>query len=92
MAFEAARFGMVRAGCMASLAGVNSGQQQVTGIGAAQCFFVTTHTSKASMGLVVEFCVRHPAGGDIGFGNVRRHVFAGRGGLMYLRQFAISIE
>ena len=92
VAFEAARFGVVRAGCMAGLAGFNSGHQQVTGIGAAQRFFVATHTSKPSVGLVIEFCVRQPAGGDASFGDVRQHLFACRRGLLYLRQFAIAIE
>src|ERR1700730_3045326 len=77
---------------MASFAGFNSGQQQVAGIEAAQCFFVATHASKASMGLVVELCVWHPAGDDASFGNMRQLVFACRRGLLYMRQFAISIE
>ncbi len=92
MTFEAARFGMVRAGCMAGLAGFNSGQQQVTRIGATQRVFVAAHAGKAAVGLVVEFCVRHPAGGHAGFGNVWQNVFGWRRGLMHLRQFAISIE
>ena len=92
VAFEAARFGVVRAGCMAGLAGFDSGHQQVTGIGAAQRFFVATHASKASVGLVVELCMGHPAGSDADFGNVRQHVFVWRRGLLYVRQFAISIE
>lgn len=57
-----------------------------------QRFFVATYAGKASVGFVVEFCVRHPAGGDPGFGNVWQNVFAWHRGLMYLRQFAISIE
>ena len=92
VAFEAARFGMVGAGRMASLAGFNSWQQQVSGIRAAQYFFVAAYAGKASVSLVVEFCVRHPAGGYGGFGDKWQDVFAYGGGLMRLRQFGISIE
>ena len=92
VAFEAARFGMVGAGRMTGLACFNSWQQQVSGIRAAQGFFVTTYAGKASVGFVVEFCVRHPAGGDAGFGDMWRNVFAYGGGLMYVRQFVVSIE
>jgi hypothetical protein len=77
---------------MASLAGFNSWQQQVSGVGAAQYFFVAAYAGKASVSLVVEFCVRHPASRDVGFGNVWQDVFAYGGGLMGRRQFGISIE
>jgi hypothetical protein len=83
---------MVRAGRMTGLASFNSWQQQVTGIGTAQDFFVAVHASKTSMSFVVEFCVRHPTGGDVGFGNVRQNVFGRRRDLKRLRQFGISIE
>jgi hypothetical protein len=92
MTFEATGFGMVWAGRMAGLAGFNSGQEQVTGLGAAQRFFVATHAGKASVSFVVEFCVRHPAASDARFSDVWQNIFACHRGLMYMREFAIWTE
>ena len=92
VAFEATRLGVVRAWCMAALAGFNSGHQQVAGIGAAQRFFVATDAGEACVGLVVELCVGHPSGDDDSLGNVWQHIFARHRSLLYIWQFAISIE
>src|ERR1700688_2382282 len=92
MTFEAARFGVVRARCVTGLTGFNSWQQHVSGIRTMQRFFVATPAGKASVGLVVEFCVGHPAGGDTRFSDVWQNIFAWRRGLRYMREFAISTE
>lgn len=69
--FEAARFRVLRLRGVASLAGFDSGKEHISRVKAAQRLFVATDARKTAVGVMVEFCVRHPTGGYVGVGNLR---------------------
>jgi len=72
MAFEAAGLRRFLAGVVATFAGLNAGEQNVSGLLAFRRVRMALETFQELMVLVVENCVREPAQRDIGLCDCRK--------------------
>lgn len=72
VAHKAARFGMLRAGRVASLAILNPRHEQVARLRAGQSLHMATRTGEAAMRIVIEFRVWQPSRHDLRWGYVRK--------------------